>query len=270
MNQLLHVIKVVFRLLASSKTLQSWNGSYLARATSLIALALLGHAASAAGSNVESFTIQGYVNFQSTLGPNVGDTFGITSGDAFTGTISYDPSQPANYPHGPGDPSLVGFSVLAPFISLSVRGQEFDLYSPSIFLSNPNGGGTAYNFTTDAGIHADPNTQVSSPWGNFVAGGGPGLSIGRFTMANSSGTGLSNGSLPSQLSISDWPDEHQIVLSHDFGASGGVDNGSFYLDAEITTIDSITAAPEPATLSLLALGSVSVIVARLYRRRRPE
>src|SRR6266481_2721914 len=85
--------------------------------------------ACAAGDGVDVFNIQGYVNFGATLGPVVTNTFGITTGDSFTGTLTYNSSAPPNNVYGPGS-SIVGYQLTAPLISLTVQGQNFSFHSP--------------------------------------------------------------------------------------------------------------------------------------------
>jgi hypothetical protein len=225
-----------------------------------LATALLGAAASAsaAGDGVDVFTIQGYVNFGATPGPDVPTTYGIASGNSFTGTLTYDSSQPPYYPFGASSPYLAGYRLAAPLISFTVQGQGFSLYSPLVYVFNTDGAGTSWEITTAAGNNADPGFTVNCPWGGFTSGG---TSQGNFSLSNSPGYSLPDSSLPTQLDIADWSGEHRIFLAHDFGAVGGVDNGNFYMDAEIT---SITLAPEPGMVAILVLGAVGCV---LFRRR---
>jgi hypothetical protein len=124
-------------------------------------------------------------------------------------------------------------------------------------VDNPDG--SSSQLTTSAGIQADPDfTQVVSPWGNFSGG----MSTGQFILWSSPGFTLPDPSLPTQLNIADWSTEHQVFLAHNFGDSGDSTNGTFSLDAEIT---SITLAPEPETMAVLGLGVASCV---LFRRKR--
>src|SRR5258706_12779974 len=136
-------------------------------------------------------------------------------------------------------------------ISLTVRGQEFSLYSPFLYVENVDGFGTSWKITTSADIHTQPGFEANSPWGSFATGG---LSAGYFNLLSSLGFSLPDTSLPTQLNIADWSGGHQIFLAKNFGdsgGSGGYTNGTFALDAEIT---SITLAPEPGTMAILGLG----------------
>ena len=217
------------------------------------ACSLLGMAVSpsAMGNGVETFSIQGNINFQNM---GLGNTYGIATGDSFTGTISYNTAQSGYSIHGPNDQSLMSYSAPSPLVTIFVQGQEFDLSSPSLYVFNS---GSENLITTAAGPGADPDTQIKTPWGSFDCSGG--ANMGQFTLENLSGSALSASCLPTQLNLADWADGHQIVLSH---------NGSFYMDAEITSIGSITDAPEPSTVALLGLGTAGVLIARFHNRKR--
>jgi hypothetical protein len=91
-----------------------------------LAAAVVGAAAStwAADDGVYTFIIHGTVNFGATLGLVVTNTFGITTGDTFTGTLTYDSSQPGFFIGGQNDPSLVGYQITGPLVSLTVQGQH--------------------------------------------------------------------------------------------------------------------------------------------------
>jgi len=217
---------------------------------------LLGAAASAPGSGVVTFTIQGYVNFGATVGPVVTSTFGIATGDSFTGTLAYDSSQPGYSVYGIGGPEITRYQMTGPVVSFTVKGQQFSLFSPFLYVYNVDGSGTSWEIATAVDAHSDPGFTVSSPWGGFSGDAGS-PSMGQFSLTNSPGFSLPNSSLPTQLDIADWPGG--ISLAHDFGAVGGVGNGSFYLYADIT---SITVAPEPGTLAILGLGFIAVAMVR--------
>lgn len=261
------VLKVVPGLPGNGKHFLSRANFCLKKTTALMASAFIGVAlsASASGNGVDTFVIQGTVNFTATTGASVSNTFGIATGDSFTGTLSYDSSQPPIFPLGSNNPSLAGYQLNGPLISLTVQGHEFDLVASLIFVFSPDS--STFEITTDAGIHADPSTEGESPWGSFTASDEGGTSRGNFTLQNTPGFVLPDSSLPTQLDIADWGGEHRIFLAHDFGASGGVNNGNFSLDAEIT---SITAAPEPSAAIWLAGMAALVFIARLNKRNRPK
>ncbi len=265
MKKIAWALKVVPGLPGNGKSFLFRANLCLKKATALIASALIGMTVSAlaSGNGVDTFFIQGNVNFTVTTGASVSNTFGIATGDSFTGTLSYDSSQPPIFILGSNNPTLAGYHLNGPLITLSVQGHEFDLMASLIFVYNPDS--STYEITTDAGNHADPSTEGDSPWGGFTAAGGGGTSIGNFTLQNTPGFALPDSSLPTQLNIGDWSGEHRIFLAHDFGAFGGVENGNFSLDAEIT---SITTAPEPPAVSWLAWAAVAVFTARLNKRNR--
>ncbi len=226
-----------------------------------LAAALLGVAASAraSGDGVDVFTIQGTVNFSSTQGAAVNNTFGITSGESFTGTLTYNSSQTGYYVYGPSGPEIVGYSTAPPLISFTVGGQQFGLYVPDLFVDG-RGGGPSWIVTTYADGHSDPGFTAASPWGGF--GGQPeGPSEGQFTMTASSGFSPLYPGLPGQSDISGQAWSGEISLAHDFGSVNGQAAGSFDLDAEIT---SITLAPEPGTMAILGLGAAGWA---LFRRQ---
>jgi hypothetical protein len=220
-----------------------------------LAAAVVGVAASA---SAEVFNIQGYVNFNATTGVVLSNTFGITTGDSFTGTLTYDSSSTPYYVYGPGS-EIVGYQPGSPLISFTVRGQNFSLFVPEIYVFNELG---TSEIATAVDIHSDGEGWVANtPWGSF----GSTLSDGYFKLINTPGFVLPDTSLPTQLDISDWSTEHDIYFARQFSATGAdgrtIDAGIFGWDAEIT---SITAAPEPGTMAILGLGAMGCV---LIRRR---
>src|SRR6267154_5169929 len=170
--------------------------------------ALVGAAASA---SADVFNLQGYVNFNATTGPVLHSTFGITTGDPFTGTLTYDSSQPGYNPFGLSDP--LNFNALpGPLVSIMVRGQQFSLVSWSLFLSHPNGANSWQITTLPANFPIFTDYTVYNPWGTYTGYEGDSLDFGEFTLGNSPGFSLPDNSLPSQLDIADWSSVHHILF----------------------------------------------------------
>ena len=204
-----------------------------------------------ARAQVQTFIITAHVtDFSATYQTN---TFGITGGDLITGCLRYDPSEPGFIRH-PGDP-VTAYDVSLggqPFLSFTVRGQEFDLF-----------GGYLNVYFHGAGIDFDElstsyngldSTSVHSPWGNFISGG---LNRGDFTLLNPSGTTLNDSSLPRQIDLETWP-THYILLNQAPGAIGGVLYGGFYLRADFDSI--VVTVPEPGCAGLFALGAIMLFL----------
>jgi hypothetical protein len=151
--------------------------------------------------------------------------------------------------------------MTGPVVSFAVQGRQFSLFSPFLYVYNMDGSGTSWEIATAVDAHSDPGFTVSSPWGGFSGDAGS-PSMGQFGLTNAPGFSLPDTSLPTQLDTADW--SGGISLEHDFGAVGGVGNGSFYLYADIT---SITVAPEPGTMAILGLGVAGLALIRPRERK---
>jgi hypothetical protein len=219
--------------------------------------AVVGLAASASG--FDTFLIQGTVSFGATLGPVLTNTFGIATGDSFTGTLTYDSSATPKYVYGPGS-SVVGYQISGALVSITVQGQRFGFYPPEIYVFHELGT-PDWEIANAVTIQSDGEGWGGlSPWGSFSRG------YGSFTLQNTPGFALPDYSLPTQLNIADWSTKHELDLATLFSTTGPdgrtIDGGSFGLTAIIT---SITVAPEPGTMAILGLGFVGLA---LFRRRQ--
>jgi len=159
----------------------------------------------------------------------------------------------------------VRYAVAPPLISFTVQGQQFGLYVPDLFVDG-RGGGPSWIITTYADSHSDPGYMAASPWGGF--GGQPeGPGKGQFYMGASSGFSPLDPALPAQSDILGLAWSGQIFLAHDFGFVDNTNAGSFYLEADIT---SMTVAPEPGMMALLGLGFAVGAMLNSPRRRVTE
>ena len=86
-------------------------------------------------------------------------------------------------------------------------------------------------------------------------------------MGASSGFSPLDPALPAQSDILGLAWSGQIFLAHDFGFVDNTNAGSFYLEADIT---SMTVAPEPGMMALLGLGFAVGAMLNSPRRRVTE
>lgn len=238
-------------------TLSSVSGARSGR-TVLLAMAVLSALSMALSAAAqETFVIHGTVN----LSVNNADNFGIVSGDNFSGLLTYNPSGPGVLIQGSGGPARdsIGSST-QPFLSFSVDGRQFNLLANYLYVNHGNG---PDQISTVWPSH-EQNVQVNSPWGSFSTSSPLGLNTGLFMLSAQSGAALSSEALPTQYDISQW-DNHYVNLGSTWVTDGTTH--SFFMTADITGIDSISAVPEPSTISLFAAAG-GLFVFRRYRRSR--
>src|SRR5579859_2997188 len=85
----------------------------------------------------EVFQIDGVVS----LSVNNANDFGIASGDAFTGTLTYNPSGSGYAIQGSSGPTSYGLGMgLLPFLNFTVQGQDFNVYANQLFVYHGSGG----------------------------------------------------------------------------------------------------------------------------------
>jgi hypothetical protein len=258
-------IETTMRRFAGTKVPSLRGVFFPGKAKGLLVFSLMGMAFCAGAQ--ESFQIEGFL---SNFSVNNASSQGISSGDHFTGVMTYNPSGPGVFIQGSSGPARdsLGLSGM-PFISLDVRGHEFDMFAKYLYVYS---GGSDQISTSWPGH--EQGMQVNSPWGNFTSQSSLGLNAASFMLQDSSGTALSSAGLPASLDVNNW-DSHYVDLGYVWTTSDGPNstsvNHSFFLSADITSIapmDLISVVPEPSTISLLALAAGGMAAWRLRRSQR--
>ncbi len=258
-------IATTTRRIAGTKVPSMGGVFFPGKAKGLLVFSLTGMAFCAGAQ--ESFQIEGFL---SNFSVNNTTDHGISSGDHFTGVMTYYASGPGVFIQGPSGPARdsLGLSGM-PFVSLDVHGQELDMFAKYLYVYN---GGSDQISTSWPGH--EQGMQVNSPWGNFSSQSSLGLNTAAFMLQDSSGTALSSAGLPASLDVNNW-DSHYVDLGYVWTTSDGPNstsvNHSFFLSADITSIapmDLISVVPEPSTISLLALAAGGMAAWRLRRSQR--
>lgn len=219
----------------------------------LLALAAL--LACAAPSSAVLVTYQFSGQFDS-----VGDAngvFGVTAGDAFTGSFTYDTSMTV----WNSSPDNVVYEKTAPIAPLSftavVNGVTYSVDAASVPLRlqvTNNAGGLYDQFVLvpDGGI-AHP-LSATYPLGSMA-----------LTLRDTSNTVFTSTAIPASLSLGDF-DVAQFNMS--FATDPMGDPGEMDNVIMLGTITSMSAVPEVGAATLLALPSTALAVLAARRRRR--
>jgi hypothetical protein len=204
-----------------------------------------------ANATLISFELEGTVSSVH-ISPDLSD-FGISPGDAFHATMTYDLAI-KNF-----GGLYFGMRQPVPFLSLIIGSQEFITGAensinifvedglaptpsrPDIFSAEyPDGFGLT---------HTPWDAQLSNQPGGFL-----------LALLDYSGAAVSSDSMPTQFNIADWPDGHSIEFYTP--PTGG--NNFYDLRLDITSI--ISVADQTGTGSLLAIVLLPILV--LMRRTR--